>query len=174
MSDDEPSLEDKVDRLSSELQGAIQIAQSAKSEVVDLEEELEHERKRRKELEHRVEKLSQDNEFVNTAQKNGVSENTRRAAICLQTLARRARKGSTNHATMDANRCEDTLNGTIHRTTAYRIFERAEELIDDDDVVWYVKEERSSPDNHRLVLDLDGGDLPAQVEGFDLSPEVTA
>jgi|AntDeeMetagen285_2_1112576.scaffolds.fasta_scaffold01049_10 hypothetical protein len=167
-------LGDKVDRLSSELQGAIQIAQSAKGEVVELEEELAHERKRRKELEQQVEKLSQDNEFVNTVQQNGVSDNTRRAAICLQTLARRARKGSSNHATMDANRCADTLNGTIHRTTAYRIFERAEELVDDGEVVWYQKEQRSSAENSRLILDLDGGELPAQVAGFDLSTEVSA
>jgi len=168
------SLEDKVDRLSSELQGAIQIAQSAKAEVVDLEEELAHERKRRKELEQEVEKLSQDNEFVNTVQQNGANDNTRRAAICLQTLARRARKGANNHATMDANRCEDTLNGTIHRTTAYRVFKKAEELVGDADVVWYQKEPRGSSENSRLILDLDGGELPAQVAGFDLSSEVSA
>lgn len=174
MTDEESTLEDTVERLSSELQGVIQIAQSAKSEVVELEEELAHERKRRKELEQQVEKLSQDNEFVNTVQQNGVSDNTRRAAICLQTLARRSRKGSGNHATMDANRCADTLNGTIHRTTAYRIFEQAEELVGDSDVVWYQKEKRTASENSRLILDLDGGELPAQVAGFDLSPEVTA
>ncbi len=171
---DEPTLEDEVERLSSELQAAVQLARDAKGTVVELEEELKHERQRRKELEQEVEKLQQDNQFVNTVQQNGVSKNTRRAAICLQTLARRARRGADDVATMDANRCEDTLQGSISRTTAYRVFERAEELVENDDVVWYQKEKRSAPENSRLILDLNGGDLPAAVAGFDLSSEVSA
>jgi len=56
----------------------------------------------------------------------------------------------------------------------YDVFEEAEELVQDTDVVWYQKEERSSKKDSRLIVNLDGGDLPAQVAGVDLTEEATA
>lgn len=171
MSDD---IAEEVERLREDLNGAVQIAQRATQRVADLEEELAHERQRRKELEEQVEKLEDDTELLNQVRRNGADDRATQAAVCIQTLAREARNHATERAEMDAKSCVRTLNSTIHRTNTYDVFRKAEELIDDTDVVWFQKESRSSSDNSRLIVDLSEGDLPAQVEGHDLTGEISA
>jgi len=171
MADD---LAEEVERLREDLNGAVQIARNATQRVADLEDELAHERQRRKELEEQVEKLSDDRELLNKVRRNGADSYATAAAVCIQTLAREARNNASQRAEMDAKSCVRTLNSTIHRTNTYDVFDEAEQLIDDRDVVWKQKESRSSPKNTRLIVDLSEGDLPAQVEGHDLTGEISA
>lgn len=171
MSDD---LAEEVERLREDLNGAVQIARNATQRVSELEDEVAHERQRRKELEEQVEKLSDDRELLNKVRRNGADSYSTAAAVCIQTLAREARNNASQRAEMDAKSCVRTLNSTIHRTNTYDVFDEAEELIDDRDVVWKQKESRSSPKNTRLIVDLSEGDLPAQIEGHDLTGEISA
>jgi len=152
----------------------MRVARNASDEADQLADELAHERQRRKELESEVEKLTDDRELLNTVRRNAAGDRSAQAAICIQSLARQARRSAKNRASMNANSCQDTLQGNIHRTNTYDVFEEAEELVQDTDVVWYQKEERSSKKDSRLIVNLDGGDLPAQVAGVDLTEEATA
>ncbi len=167
-------LEAAVERLSNEFDVAMQVARNATDEADELADELAHERQRRKEMEQELEKLTDDRELLNTVRRNAAGDRQAQAAICIQSLARQARKSANNRASMDANACQDTLQGNIDRTNTYDVFEEAEELVQDTDVVWYQKESRSSKKNSRLIVNLDGGSLPAQVAGVDLTEEATA
>jgi len=167
-------LEAAVERLSNEFDVAIQVARNASDEADELAEELAHERQRRKELESELEKITDDRELLNTVRRNAAGDRSAQAAICIQSLTRQARRNAKNRASMDAEGCLDTLQGNIDRTNTYDVFERAEELVENTEVVWYQKEDRSSKKNSRLIVNLDGGDLPAQVAGVDLTEEATA
>lgn len=167
-------LEATVERLSNEFEVAMRVARNAQEEAEELSEELKHERTRRKEIESQLEKLTDDRELLNTVRQNAAGDRNTQAAICIFTLAKKARKAANNRGTMDAEGCQDTLQGDIHRTNTYDVFRRAEQLVEDSDVVWYQEEDRSSKKNSRLIVNLDGGSLPAQVAGVDLTEEATA
>lgn len=167
-------LEAAVERLGNEFEVAMQVARNATDDADELAEKLSHERQRRKEIEKELEKVTDDRELLNTVRRNAAGDRQAQAAICIQSLTRQARKNANNRASMDANGCQDTLQGNIDRTNTYDVFEEAEQLVEDTEVVWYQKESRSSKKNSRLIVNLDGGSLPAQVAGVDLTEEATA
>lgn len=94
-----------------------------------------------------------------------------RAAVCIQTLVNEASAVGGEDlptAAMDWNEGRSALGGSISRTSVYDTFDKAQELVDsrlgeEQDVVKYISEDRSSPRNSRLVVNLDAGDVPGKL-----------
>lgn len=85
-----------------------------------------------------------------------------RAVIVLQRMHADAASDPNRVAEYDFGRV-DTLvgSGFSSRSPIYNTMERAEKLVDDEELVDYEKHPRHSPENTKLVLDLKAGDLPA-------------
>lgn len=96
-----------------------------------------------------------------------------RAAVLIQTLYSEA-ESSDGRATMDAGKAVGALGGGVNRTLMYGengAFQRAVDLVGNEDVLWYKEESRSSQKNSRLILDLNAGKLPQTVNGHELKKE---
>jgi len=175
--------------LQAQLEDAVATAEAASTtarrvqqRVTELRETVRNQADRIDELEAENEELQSEVEDVRnrTALLNQVQQASSRkpevrAAICIQTLYNEAYKRqqdkseSSPTAQMDYNRAEAALGGGMNREPIYRTFSRAEELVDNDDLVWMVKEGRASEKNTRLILDLSGGDVPTTIAGHEIA-----
>lgn len=188
-SDGEHTVEDlaeRVEELETEATDAKNLARRTQQKLNDV-------RKREKERERRIDDLEAEleatkQEVSELRDRTGLLETVKsgasmkideRAAVLIQTLYNKAWKrkqkdANTNPtASMDYNAAEAALGGSVARSTILRTFDKAEQLVGDDDVVEKVSEDRSSKKNTRLLLDLSGGDVPATIAGQRISqPEV--
>jgi len=187
--DDEPTvteLREEIQTLREEVEDTAQTARRAikgqrelRKENRTLRDELAKESDARAELEQEVDSLRERTDLLQTVRRAGSMGVEERAAVCIQTLYNEAYgrgqkdTSDTASASMDYKKAEGALGGGVSRDQIYRTFGRAEDLVDDRDVVKYVKEDRSSAKNTRLVLTLKDGDVPATIAGHEIEePEV--
>jgi len=184
---DAPTVEElaaELDDLRSEVVDATQSARTAKRNQLDLREELQAKDERIAELEDCVaqqqdiiEELQDRTDMLETVKKASSMKIDQRAAVLIQVLYNKAwsRGRKTNEeprAALDYNDASNALGGCVGRSTIYRTMTKAEQLVDDTDVLQKIKEDRSSSKNTRLALDLTEGDLPSRVDGHVIeSPE---
>lgn len=177
MTDDQDTVEDRLNELENRVTGlehdvkkqaefaktAQNTAEKAlqKADNDDVREELQTLRQQLDQIEDRTDLLQQ-------VKKASALTKTEQAAVCLQTLVTEA-QNTNQRASMDVREATKTLGGGVDRTNMYNVLPHAAELIDDEDTVWYKRESRGSDKNSRLIVDLTQGDVPAQVEGYDLT-----
>lgn len=123
------------------------------------------------ELDARVEALEDRTDLLDRVEKASALKPEERAAVLIQTLYAKAQRND-GKASIDASGAVDALGGEVSRTLMYGesgVFQRAVDLVGDEDVLWYKKENRASNRNSRLLLDLDEGDLPDAVAGREIT-----
>jgi len=179
-------LAEEVRQAKSEAKDARRMAQQAQQTLLEVREREMEKDQRIADLKQEVESL--EDELATLRDRTGLLETVKsassmqidkRAAVLIQTLYNKAwkRKESSanveSKAMMDYNAAEGALGGTVDRSKIYRTFQKAEELVDNKDVVEYVEEDRGSKKNTRLRLSLDGGSVPATIAGQQITkPEV--
>lgn len=169
MTDD--SVETRVGRLERKFEAY----QARISELEDTLDETTAERdelrERVAELESDLEEMDERTDLLQNVSENSATSRERRVAILLQTLyedaaARRdAHPDEPSRASMTAREAWNTVRRTVERTMMYHDFQKAEDLVDDADVVWY-----EDSGTHQLVLDLDAGEPPATIAGHTIKP----
>ena len=167
-------LAEQVHALQSEVRDANQSARTAKTRLLEVREELNGKDCRIDELEERVEQQAQTIEQLRN--RTGLLENVKeggslpiekRAAILIQVLHNNATDNE-GKAALDYKAAEAALGGSVNRSNIYRTMDKAEDLVDNSDLVWKVKEDKSSQKNTRLVMDLSAGDVPTTVAGKEI------
>lgn len=139
--------------------------------IDDLTDELAARDERIDELESHLEAVSERTNLLQYIRQASSLAPEERAAVLIQTLHNEAtRRGQKNNdesasASIDKDGAMKALGGTVERGNIYYTFEKAEQLVGNDDVCWYQKEPRSSEQNSRLVLSLENGGLPDEVAG---------
>ncbi|EMA29387.1 hypothetical protein [Halobiforma nitratireducens] len=165
-------LEGKVKDLEASIDDARFLIDHLGDRVDELEEELTEKDQRIRELKQTVESLEDRDRLMQEVHRNAADTPTKRAVRLIQTLNNEAvtngQAGQEEHATMTAREAMKCLGGDVSRPTIYPTFDRAVELVGDDDVLEYRKEDRSSPKKSRLILDLEVGDLPSTIAGYDI------
>lgn len=158
-------------------EAAIGVAKYANERLNELEERLEDLETENDQLRHELEKEREKGEreerlFADVRQ-NMTNKPEERAVTLIRALNNEACTdksiGGAAKAQMDVSQARSALGGSVVRQIVYPTFERAEELIDDADVLEYVKEDRSSSENSRLRLNLEGDrELPGRVAGHKI------
>lgn len=144
---------------------ALDTANQAVEQTDTADEDL---RKEVADLESRFDDLADRTDLLKRVKQASSLSSEKKAAVCLQTLVAEAQAGD-GFATLTAREAKKTLGGDVDRTLMYKVLPKAAELVDDDEVAWYEKEDRSSPKNSRLVVDLTAGEVPGSVAGFELT-----
>lgn len=175
-------LAEEVRKAKTEAKDAKQMASNAQDRLLDVREEANKKDQRIAELEQEVASL--EDELGTLRDRTGLLETVKRgssmkiderAAVLIQTLYNQAWRNKQSNAntnptaSMDYNAAEGALGGSVDRSNIYRTFDKAESLIDNSDVLEYIKEGHGSSKNTRLVLDLGSGDLPETVAGQSIS-----
>lgn len=168
MSDDEQpdpltELENKVNTLHQRIKVLEEGRDEDQRRIAVLEEE-------NAELKGEVATLRDRTDLFDRVRRASALKPDERAAVMIQTLYNEA-EASDGRATMDVGEGVKTLGGEVDRTLMYGengAFERAVDLVDDEEVLWYKEESRSSQKNSRLIIDLNAGPLPETANGFDL------
>lgn len=155
-------------------QAAISIAQRAIQKTTDSEDRIEELEQEVAELRHQLEEIrerdAREERLFGDIRKNMANKPEKRAATLIQALNNEALTdasiGGEARAEMDVSKARTALGGSVIRQVIYPTFERAVELIDDEDVLEYTKEDRGSDRNSRLRLNLEGDrELPEKVAG---------
>lgn len=179
MTDDE--LVDRLNMLEERLDSLSHLAGSNDEEIEDLRNEFEEFRhdveQELQEVRRSMEAVQEQADMMQRIKRASALKPDERAAVLIQTLYAQAKRNGErpNHeprATMEAGEAVHALGGDADRTNMYGesgIFNRAVELVDDQDVLWYQKESRASKQNSRLIMDLGAGEPPATVAGYDIA-----
>lgn len=144
---------------------AIQTANEALQQVDDVQDNLSGDVR---ELEARFDDLADRTDLLKHVKQASALSRDEKAVVCLQTLVTEAQDGD-GRAAMNAREAKKALGGGVDRTLMYKILPHAADLVDDEDVVWWQTESRSSQQNSRLIIDLTNGDVPGSIEGYDLT-----
>jgi hypothetical protein len=165
-------LEETVKDLEARLDDAVFLAKRAEERVDDLEEELYEKDERIRDLEETIESLQDRDRLMKHVHQNAADTPTKRAVSLIQTLNNEAvtngQAGPAKTASVTAREAKKCLGGDVNRSLIYPTFEKAENLVDNDAVLEYRKEDRSSPKKSRLILDLEAGQLPSEIAGFEI------
>lgn len=135
-----------------------------------LEEELKKRDEHINELEHALNQLQTRTDLLDSIEQGSALRPEQRAAVLIQTLHNEA-VNTNGHASIDASGAVKALGGSVDRTLMYGetgTFQKAVELINDEDVIDLKRENRSSEKNTRLRLDLSEGDVPQTVAGVEI------
>ena len=156
---------------------ALKRSNEFRDELVAIREEIEDVREENRMLREEVRELEHRTSLLKNMAASTANIVERRAAVLIQTLYNEAahRKRSNNEqarprASMDYRKVETALGGGLSREQIYRAMERAEEIVETDGVVTYIKQSRSDAKNTRLELDLSEADRVETDQGFDFSP----
>lgn len=161
MSDDD--LEQRVEDAVDLAKQAMQYAGEMQDRVEDLEDEVH-------ELREANERLRDQEQMFRDVRRNMQGSPEERAVICIKTLNNEAltnqQLDEPGRASMDRDAAKKTLGGELRRQQIHDAFDRAEDLVGDDDVLWKVSGDpgRGGTDT-TLRLDLEAGDLPESVAG---------
>jgi len=175
-------LAEEVREVKSEAESAMKLAREQGRKILEL-------RQREKEKDERIDELETEleearSEIQSLRERTGLLQTVKngssmkideRAAVMVQTLYNEAwqkQQSNANNqpkASMDYNEATKALGGSPDRSAIYRAMKKAEELVGDTAVCRKVKEGRSSDKNTRLVIDLDGGELPDVVAGQSIT-----
>lgn len=175
MSEDIDERVTRLERLTDVLRENLRDEQDERRE---LDNELQHARTEIRELEQRVEELENDiddqTEIMRRAMRSSSLKPTERAAVLVQIMWRDANRNPNGKATMTVSEAYEALQRDVTRNAFYGesgTFQKAVDLVDDEDILYLVKESRASDRNTRLVLDLEVGEPPQTAQGFDLTPQ---
>lgn len=164
------SLENRFDAVLARLK-------AVEDELEEKDQTIDEQAQRIQELEQTIEKLDDRTDLLQSIRRGSATGKEEKIAVLVQRLVNEAwrRKQKPNNeparASVDAEGAVDTLQGRIDRTSVYGetgLFKRAVEMVGDEDVLYYVSESRASSKNSRLVLNLEAGDVPAQVAGHEI------
>lgn len=167
-------LADTVAALQSEVRDANQSARTAKRQLLDVREELNQKDERIDALEARIDE--QEQTIAQLRDRTGLLESVqegaslpieKRAAVLIQTLYNKAWDND-GKAALDYKAAEAALGGSVNRSSLYRTMDKAEDLVDDTDLLEKVKEDKSSAKNTRLTMDLSAGNVPSTVAGKEI------
>lgn len=168
-------LETQVQTLRMDLQGLHDFAKTLREENTTLQEKVNDQQETIQELQDELSRLEDRTNLLQHVKKASALESEEKIAIILQTLVEEAeqkrKNGKTASAAMDAPQAVKTLGGGVDRTTMYDLLPRAAELVgkQEEKVCYYLREDRASQKNSRLVVNLENGEMPAMVEGYDIS-----
>lgn len=167
-------LEEKVKDLEARLEDAVFLAKRAGDRVDDLEEELHEKDQRIHELEQAVESLQDSDRLMQKVHRNAADKPTERAVLLIKKLNNEAvtneQAGRSPKSSMTIREALTELNRDgvdVRRDALYYTFEQADDLIDSD-VVRYKTEDRSSDKKSRLIADLEKGEMPSTIAGFEI------
>lgn len=173
--DDAPSraeLERTLTRLESEVSAYGEIIADLESDLTaererreQLEQELETVREENRQLRHTVADLEERLQFLGAVQEHDQMDASQRAAYLVFGLLNKAEATGREKVSYDKDDALDRLDYSIHRTSVYDVFEKAEQLVGEPDVVRYCREDRGSEKPSRLVLDRSNGELPSSIGG---------
>lgn len=159
---------DRVDELEMKVDALITKKDNLEQKTEWLEDQLRAANKKIGQLQQEVSALEDDTGLLKAAEKSEARKPTKRAIVLIRTLRKRA-LNSDGYESLDAQAALDVLRlDDKKRTLMYDTFDRAVELVEDRDVLWYRNEPRSSEKNSRLILNLENGDVPPRVQGFNL------
>lgn len=134
-----------------------------------LEEQLKDARTEIGYLEDRLDEYEETAELLQSVERSSSRKPAERAAVLIRTLHDRAESNG-DRASITARGALDVLRlDPGKRTLMYSTFERAVELVNDESVLWYREEPRSSDKKSRLVLDITGGEVRTAAEGHRLT-----
>lgn len=168
-------LAETVEALRSEVRDANQSARTAKSKLLEVHGDLQEKEQRIDELEERIEE--QDQTISQLRDRTGLLESVKegaslpieqRAAVLIQTLYNKAWDND-GKAALDYKAAEAALGGSVNRSNIYRTMDKAENLVDNSQLLQKVKEDKSSAKNTRLTMDLSAGEVPATVAGKEIA-----
>lgn len=172
-------LAQEVQEAKSEANSAKNLAKQAQQKLIDVRERELEKDQRITELEEQLDdaqseiKSLRDRTGLLQTVKNGSSMKIdERAAVLIQTLYNEAwkkKQSSANNAkpkaSMDYNAASGALGGSPDRSAIYRAMDKAEELVENEELCRKVEEDRGSDKNTRLVLNLEAGDVPTVIGG---------
>lgn len=164
MSDDH---EGRIRDLEARLDAMSKRLDTAEQDRSQLEYDLQQANARVDELEHELEEMERRTDLLKRVDTHNPTSRKERAGLLLQVLYNDA-TGSNRRAEMDARAGWENLNRSIDRTAVYDIFDTIVAAVDDEDVAYVQKEDRSSKRNTRLCLDLPEGDVPDEVGGVPI------
>ncbi|WP_226041592.1 hypothetical protein [Natrinema sp. DC36] len=167
-------LEERVKDLEARVEDAVFLADRAEDRVDELEEELYEKDERIRDLEQTVESLQDADRLMQKVHRNAADKPTERAVLLIKKLNNEAvtneQAGRNPTASMTIREALKQLNRDgvdVRRDTLYYTFKRADELVEGD-VLRYKKEDRSSEKKSRLIADLEMGEMPSTVAGFEI------
>jgi predicted RNase H-like nuclease (RuvC/YqgF family) len=176
--DDAPSrseLADDLERLQSELDAYSQIVAELETRIdeknqtiTQLEDRMDALERENRQLRHDLDEQREKRDWLQAAQQADQMDQDLRAALCVQNLLAKADSTGRQRVSMDNSDGMEALNHSIHRTSVYDVYEKAEKLVGDTDVLWFKREPRSSKKNSRLILDRTNGNLPRMLAGVEL------
>lgn len=166
-----------AEKAHADAQGAIRVAQKAMEENEELREELDQLREQmdqmQRQYERRIKELEDRTDLTRTLNDAAAMTMDERAAVLIQTLANDARSNpDTDRAKLTVREAQAALGGGLDRAQFYYddgVFQAAEDLIGDTDVLEYIHVGNESSGKTRLVLRLDKGELPTTAAGKELT-----
>lgn len=171
--------EERLNDIEMTAEGAVDIAKRALARMHELEDRIDELEDEVADLRAENEQLRDRTDLLANVRKAANRKPEERAVVLIQTLYNEAwrnkERGNPPLAQMDKDAAMKALGGSVQRQLVYPTFEKAADLVGDDDLLWYQTEPRSSSKNNRLKLDLDGGEMPSMVAGHEIeAPTVTA
>lgn len=130
--------------------------------IDELEEQVDSKDDRIEVLESRVEELESRTDMLRLVEDSDQLDGEQRSAALLQHLHRKATNGSgADRAAVTREKAEEVLHfPDIHRTTYISDMERCVDLVGDESVCWYEGRDGGPSREARLILDVDGEELP--------------
>lgn len=132
-----------------------------------LEKQLKQKEERINELESQLDTIQGRTDLLDRVEDATARKPEERAAILIQTLYNKA-EASDGRASLDVGGAVDALGGGVERTLMYGetgTFQKAVDLVDDENVLELKKEDRWAEKNTRLELDITDDNLPEKVAG---------
>lgn len=151
-----------AEQASAQAKEAIKQVNELREVVHDLENKLEAEQEERLRLQAELKSLREDTELVSEMKQDAVNKKDQRAMVLVQTLYRRA--GENGKARMTIKDAMNTLQGTVERTQLYPTFQRAVDLVGDEDVLEYVQKPRGAEIPSHLLMDRNAGTVPIECQ----------
>lgn len=164
--DDELTLKE----LQNQAEAAVSIAQEAIQEVNELREQNERVLHQNERLVEEIADLRERTNLLQALQRATSLKKDERIAVLLQTLHNEA-KSNGGQATMDVNKWQSAVGGNPDRSLFYGEdgdAKRAVSMVDNEDVLWFEKENRGARRNSRLIIDTDSGSLSGSISGKTL------
>lgn len=169
--DDEPAPEAIASSAENMAQRALKRVRELEADLADAHERIDGLKAENQRLRAELQEIDERTGLMEAVSDASSMQIETRAAICIQTLVNEASSVAGEDlptAAMDWREGKKALGGGINRTSVYDTFEKAEELVDaqlgdDQRVVQFKREGRSSQKNSRLAVDLSAGDLPRKI-----------
>jgi hypothetical protein len=172
--------DDRLEEAAESADAALGIARRALQKVNDLEDDVQRLETELADAHAEIDALQERTDLLQAVQKASSLKPEERAVICIHTLYNEAGTRDPRLAELDVRGAITALGGSVKRHHIYPVFDTVDDLVEDPDsnvderVLSVVREDRSSEDNTRIVLNLEAGDLPEMVLGHELETDADA